>query len=33
MKVKVISLFEKQIDPKGWYINTTSSSEKDWQRD
>lgn len=31
--IKVISLFEKQTDPNGIYINTTSKSESDWQRD
>ena len=33
MNVKVISLFEKETDPNGIYINTTSKTETDWQRD
>ncbi len=33
MKVKVISLFEKETDPNGVYVNTTSRSESSWQRD
>lgn len=31
--IKVISLFEKQTDENGVYVNTTSKSECDWQRD
>ena len=33
MNIKVISLFEKEIDPNGVYVNTTSKAESDWQRD
>lgn len=33
MNIVVISLFEKQSDPNGIYINTTSKSETDWQLD
>lgn len=32
-KISVISLFEKHTDPNGVYVNTTSKSETDWQRD
>jgi hypothetical protein len=32
-KITVISLFEKHTDPNGVYVNTTSKSETDWQRD
>lgn len=31
--VKVISLFEKETDPNGIYVNTTSGADEDWQRD
>jgi len=33
MSIKVISLFEKETDSNGIYVNTTSKSEMDWQRD
>ena len=33
MKVKIISLFEKETDPNGVYVNTTSRAESSWQRD
>ena len=33
MNLKVISLFEKTEDVNGVYVNTTSKSESDWQRD
>lgn len=33
MNVKVISLFEKETDPNGIYVNTTSRAETDWQTD
>lgn len=33
MSVKVISLFEKETDPNGIYVNTTSRAETDWQTD
>jgi len=33
MSVKVISLFEKETDENGIYVNTTSKAEHDWQRD
>jgi hypothetical protein len=33
MNIKAISLFEKTDDPNGIYVNTTSKSESDWQRD
>lgn len=33
MKVKVISIFERETDKNGIYVNTTSKSENDWQRD
>jgi hypothetical protein len=31
--IKVISLFEKETDPNGVYVNTTSKATEDWQRD
>jgi hypothetical protein len=31
--IKVVSLFEKETDPNGVYVNTTSKAETDWQRD
>lgn len=33
MQLKVISIFEKETDINGFYVNTTSKSEHDWQRD
>jgi hypothetical protein len=33
MSVKVVSLFEPETDLNGFYINTTSKSEDEWQRD
>lgn len=33
MSIKVISIFEKETDPNGIYVNTTSKAENDWQRD